>query len=486
MIGALHRRMRREQGGFAMIIAVILMAVVASLATLVLTTGTHTDFSTARGVSYTQALHVAEAGVQDAMIRLEAAKGGDIDGVPPDDVAGFDGATDEGTYRVEVRKLTRHRYTIDSAGEVDLGPGLSASRKIRVTLAPPPSFKYALFSYTSVDTKNNDHISGDIWANQNVTVDEGDLIEGGVTAAQGYVRLRNGSRVTKDVQSGGRGPEDSDLEKNSVFLENNAFIGGSVKASVTAPADPSSCWPEVPGHYRVRLEPGALIKGDLTTFGERNGQGDVEGTVAHNVCSVAPGAVSLPAFSYESAPYGDAVEYGTPSAPMVGAVSRFQIEVVNPRRTDMRGTYIVFDAAPVNQDNRIDLSNITVTGDLTIITNAPIFSNVTGDNGSDAVIVLYSSYRPPANRVCDVNQDASECAVHLKNQFQSSGATAMLVVAPYGPVAVKNGAEQLGAIYADNIQIKNQQELIYDPRIERVVGFGPVTLEVQTWLELTA
>jgi hypothetical protein len=60
----------------------------------------------------------------------------------------------------------------------------------------------------------------------------------------------------------------------------------------------------------------------------------------------------------------------------------------------------------------------------------------------------------------------------------------MLVYSPYGPVAIKNSEIQFGSIYADNIQIKNNQELTYDARVERVVGFEPVTLEVQTWLEI--
>jgi hypothetical protein len=100
------------------------------------------------------------------------------------------------------------------------------------------------------------------------------------------------------------------------------------------------------------------------------------------------------------------------------------------------------------------------------------------------VAVLISTYAPPVGTSCDLNQDKSECAVHLKNNFATSGNTAVLVYAPYGPVAVKNNAIQYGAVYADSIQIKNNQTLTYDARVERVVGFGSPTLEVTRWVEI--
>ena len=52
--------------------------------------------------------------------------------------------------------------------------------------------------------------------------------------------------------------------------------------------------------------------------------------------------------------------------------------------------------------------------------------------------MLISTYKPPTGSSCDLNQDKSECAVHLKNNFATSGNTAVLVYTPYGPVAVKN------------------------------------------------
>ena len=61
----------------------------------------------------------------------------------------------------------------------------------------------------------------------------------------------------------------------------------------------------------------------------------------------------------------------------------------------------------------------------------------------------------------------------------------MLLYAPNGPVAFKNNADFLGAVYANNIQIKNNMNVVYDPRVNQIVGFGTVTLDIDLWRECT-
>src|SRR5207249_2463300 len=113
---AIRRRLRDEESGFVMITAVILLAVMGTLMALVMSVGTHTNFSTAHGRSWTQALHVAEAGVQQAIADLDASNGS---------YAGtFTGSTDEGTFTVTVLHQSRRRYRIDSAGVVPGTAGL--------------------------------------------------------------------------------------------------------------------------------------------------------------------------------------------------------------------------------------------------------------------------------------------------------------------------------------------------------------------------
>jgi len=468
----LIRRARGEEG-VALIIAVVLMGVVATLAVLMLTVGVHTDQASARGRNWVQALHVAESGVDQAMAKIQAASGS-YSGT-------FTGATAQGSYSVTVSRQTRNQYTIRSVGSVAPGKQGATTRALQVTLAPPSVFKNALFSYTTLETKNNDNITGDIWANQNAIVDAGTTVSGSITAATGYIEVDNGASVGGNLWSGSF----NNANGYAIFLDQNATADGWAKASVTNPPDPITCGGANAANYKVRVDNGGSIGSDVTTWGTFTGSGTAGGTVNNNVCTAAPAAIAMPVFTYSASNYDGATlhQFGTPDASSATAVSDFQ-SYLSSHSNQLSGTFYINQSAPVNQDNRIDLTNAVVTGDLNLISNTPIFTNGTTDQTTNAVAILISTYKPPTGSSCDLNQDKSECAIHLKNNFATSGNTAVLVYTPYGPVAVKNNAIQFGAIYSDSIQIKNNQSLTYDSRIERAVGFGDSTLEVTKWLEV--
>ncbi len=467
-------RLRREESGFAMIMAVVLLAVMGTLMALVLSVGSHTTFATARGRSWVQALHVAEAGVHKAIAKLEETNGAYT--------GTFTGTTDEGTFTFTVTPQPRKRFRIDASGVVEPGEGLGATRKLQVTLAPPSSFLYAMLSNTSIATKGNDVIDGDVWSNQNVLLEQGNIVHGSVTAATGWVATKNGVTIDEDVWSGGFDPNNSD---RAIHLEAGGLIGGNAKASVTAPPDPVTCGGEDPTRYKVRVEGTATIVGNLVTWGPKTGSGTVQGTIAQNVCTSAPPTKPMPTFTYSSDNYDPAGhhEFGTPDTPSATAVDDFQAHII-PEASAMSGSYYINQAGTVNQDVRIDLTGVTIAGDTTIIANVPVYANGVTDSAGDALFTLVSTYQPPTGSSCDVNQDNSECSIHLKNNFEPSGNTAVIIYAPYGPVAVKNNQVQFGTIYADAIQIKNNQTLNYDSRVERAVGFGDVTYEVERWVEL--
>lgn len=472
-IVGIARRLRTEESGFAMIVAVVLLGIMGTLMALMLSVSTHTTFSTARGKSWVQALHVAEAGAHRAVSKLQETNGGYT--------GTLTGETSEGTYSVTVTKQPRNRFRMDAVGTVPGGPGLGAARRLRVTMAPPRSFLYAMFSATSVETKANDVINGDVWGNQNVQLEQGTVVDGDVTAATGWIRIKNGARVKGDAWSGSFDPNNLD---RAIHLENNAVLEGNAKASVTAPPDPVTCGGEDPTKYKVRVDENSTIQGNVTSWGPKTGPGTVQGTVTQNVCTASPPTKDLPAFTYSAANYGTHHhEFGTPSTASLTAVTDFQNHMAT-EATALSGSFYINQAGPVNQGVRINLTGVTVVGDLTIIANVPIFANGMTDSTSDAIVTLVSTYQPPTGSNCDINDDNSECVVHLKNNFQTSGNTAAVIYAPYGPVAIKNNQVQFGTIYSQNIQIKNNQSFTYDSRVERMVGFGPVTYEVETWLEL--
>ncbi|MCZ7526126.1 MAG: hypothetical protein M5U14_06940 [Acidimicrobiia bacterium] len=462
------RRFHRQEQGVAMITAIALLALLVALTVMVLDRGASTSTATARNRSWVQALHVAEAGVQDAIAELQATAGG---------AAGtYTGTTSEGSFSYTVTALGRNRYRIDSTGSVGSAPSLSASRRLEVVMAPPKSFRFALFSLTDIDTKNNDYITGDIWANTNITVDQGDIVTGSATAATGWVKLRNNSEVQGDVETGGY---DTTNGYRAVDLGNGASIGGHVKAASTSPG----CVAD-PGHAYYKVNVDGSIAGSVTTWGEKTGSGPT-GTLLTHQCLVAPAPKDIPTFTFNAANYDPATLHilGTPSAPSSTARSDFQ-SLVASTGSAFHGTYYVHQSGPIGQSDRLDLTGVTFAGDTVIYTNLPIFGHNVEGGANDAVVVVASTYQPPVGSSCDVNHDSSDCAIHFKNNFQAPEAVAVLVYAPNGPVAIKNNQEMFGAVYAGNIQVKNNQVLTYDPRIEQIVGFGEVTLEPESWLEL--
>ncbi|MGH2726357.1 MAG: hypothetical protein ACRDKS_05210, partial [Actinomycetota bacterium] len=325
-------------------------------------------------------------------------------------------------------------------------------------------------------------IDGDVWSNQNVLLEQGNIVHGSVTAATGWLATKTGVTIDDDVWTGGYDPANFD---RAIHLDSGGLIGGNAKASVTAPPDPVTCGGEDPTRYKVRVEGTSTIVGNVVTWGPKTGSGTVQGTVTQNVCTSSPPTKPLPTFTYSAANYDPAThhEFGTPDTASATAVSDFQNYIATISGA-VSGSYYVNQFGAVNQDVRIDLTNVVIAGDTTIIANAPIFANGITDSAGDAIFTLVSTYQPPTGTSCDLNQDKSECSIHLKNNFQPSGNTAVIVYAPYGPVAVKNNQVQYGTIYADAIQIKNNQSLHYDSRVERMVGFGAVTYEVERWVEL--
>lgn len=460
-----------------MVVIVMVVALVGTLGAIAMTNGNHASISSGRGRSWEQALHVAEAGADVAIARVQQANGSYTSPLT------ITGATSEGSYTVTVTAQQRNRHLVTSLGTAPGPAGLGAKRRVQFLLAPPPAFRAALLSNTSIDTKNNDHVKGDVWANENVFVDAHDVIEGSITAATGWISMGHDARVTGAAQSGGYHPTTND----GIRLEQNAVIEGNATASVTAPVETGACGGEPQNRYTIRLQNGTHVHGDAKTWGSVASSGTVHGQTSQFVCTAAPPTIPIPIFVYNASNYDPSTlhVWGTPTSPSATASADASLWI-EANRTNLKGTLVVFQSGGQTQSNRLDLSGGVLREDFTLITNLPIYSASASDSipDHDAIVVLASFYQPEAGTQCDVNHDASDCAIHLKNHAQTSSDVAWLSYAPNGPVAIKNNSNAYGAVYAQNIQIKNNQTLTYDPRIERIVGFGPVTLEPSQWREL--
>ncbi|MGQ0825742.1 MAG: hypothetical protein ACT4OX_12095 [Actinomycetota bacterium] len=421
-----------------------------------MTQGTNTERNSGRGANWNQALQTADAGVEQAIALMQESAGNPGD---------FTGDTADGTFMVTITSLGRNRYEIQSTGTAGQGPGLVGERTVRVVMGPPKSFQFALFSLTDIDTKNNDIVNGDVWANGSVTVDQNDEINGDVTAATGIVTMRNGSTIDGDVVTGGYNASGNAMELTTVT--------GTATAASTSPG----CVDDF-GHSNYKIT-GGTVQGNATSWGSI--ASTVNGTKTTHVCTSAPATKTMPTFTYNAANYSPAPQVFTSPAGFAA--------YVNLHENDMHGTFYVTGGG---QNDPVDITGISISGDLTIIaTDAPITADqgsadVTSANDDDKILVLVSYYQPPQNVACATNGgNPGDCAIGVKNNFQVDDNTATLVYAPNGPVAFKNNADFVGAVYANNIVMKNNQTTTYDARVDQIIGFGPVTLERESWVEIS-
>jgi hypothetical protein len=461
-----------------MVTVVIVAMLIGSLTSLAMTTGHQANTSSTKDRNSEQALDVSEAGVHQAISKIDEL----TQTQSFVNSFSFTGSTSEGNYEVDVTRKADDGFIIESIGNVG-GSSLERKRKLKVTFAPPELFPgelLALFSSTSIELKNNDILAGDIWANDSVLIRQGVNHNGSVTAAQSWFQIEANGRVGGNVWSGGfnaAGTWAIDMGQHSV-------IEGWAKASVTAPADPETCDGETHNNYDVVMSNSASIGKDLTTLGERLGGGTVGGTISLHTCTAAPAPRVMQPFSFYAGNYDQGTLHPPADDPDGWTVAEFQ-SWLSGQGGNIQGTFHVNDPAP-SQGNRIVLTGANLTGNTTIITNAPVFTNGIEDDGvsDEARFVVVSHYQPPTSTGCDVNHDGSECAIHAKNNFDPDCRTAVLLYADKGPVAVKNNNDMCGSVVSDGILIKNNQTLNVDPRVQRVVGFGPTTWEIARWEEI--
>ena len=454
----------KDEAGIAMITSIMMLTIVTALTAIVLTTGSHSDRSSQRGRNWTVALQTADSGIQRAVAYMQSTHGG----VP----GPFTGATADGTYNTVVTSLGRHRYQIDSTAEVGRGQGLVTSRAVRVVMGPPKAFRYALFSYTDVDTKNNNYITGDVWANGNITVQQGDTVDGSTTAATGWTFLDNGSSITGSAISGGYNSSTG----TAIDVSTNAVIHGTAKAMSTVPA----CSDD-PTHQYYNVHVVGQIDGTVLSWGSKTGGGSTGTFTRPLLCPAAPAQKPLPLFTYNPANYSPApVEFATPTA--------FNTWLAAGHTSGLSGTYFIHGGGA---SDPVDINGVTIGADTTIIAeSAPINAfggvGVADANANDKVLVLVSYFQPAPGTACtDNGGNPADCAIGIKNNLQPNQNTATLIYAPNGPVAFKNSAQFNGAVYANDIVLKNNLDVVYDARVDQLIGFGDVTLETESWVETT-
>lgn len=441
----LRRARNGEERGFAMIVAMLVTTIVLVMTLGMLATGIHLQTATARDLRWNRALQVAEAGVDRAVYELQKSDAYTGSGGPV--------AAAGGEYETTVTTPKIGWRVVTSTGYV---PSKTASnvvkRKIQVTYGPYASFKYALFSDTGLEVKNNNGTTGDVFANGSIVMKQNSGVKGSVTSALGTIYMENNALIQKNGSEGGDaytgGYDASGLW--GLYLSNGATIDGNAFAQV-----------ETCQNDRYDIRNSGIIKGNAVAAGSINGT--VNGTKTPYNCQPRQPAKNLPEYHYDPDLYGSVSEYTSAAAFQAWA---------DAHSASLTGTHRVDDPDP---NHVIDLGGKTITGDFTLITNTLIdFNNNTSYSGpSDAFVSLVS-----------LNSSTDPPAINIKNNFIIPDPSPAVLVYSTGTIFVKNNAESNGAVYAGAISIKNNLDVTYDPRVERTVGFGPVRYQRVSWQEL--
>jgi hypothetical protein len=226
--------------------------------------------------------------------------------------------------------------------------------------------------------------------------------EGGVTiGVNAQILKANGTCSGKDgrVWAGGT------INMAGAFVEGDATA--SALSSVTCPPSPSTDY--------------ALLGG--TVGGTATACGQVTASSPNPVANTRtdpPAAQSLPGYTFDPANYPGASCFAVnpstcsqdPANWSATAVSQFNTTV---NKANMQGTYVIWQSNP-GPSAKVSLDGLSLSGDLTIVTNAPIDMGNTSSVGSTvaATLTIISLYIPPDGTVCSDNKP-EYCSMYAKN-----------------------------------------------------------------------
>jgi hypothetical protein len=173
---------------------------------------------------------------------------------------------------------------------------------------------------------------------------------------------------------------------------------------------------------------------------------------------------------------------------------------VAAHKTSLTGTFAVWQRDP-SASTYIDLDGITLSGDFTLVTDAPVnFGNTstisTTSSAVSADMFVVSTYQPTGScSAALVSTGGADCSIYGKNAIEfdagvasdpDDGVVGLLYTT--GKMAFVNSSNNLadigdGALYAQTMDFKNGFNIIYNSRVERVLGFG-ASYQQSLWQEL--
>ena len=503
MRNALLRAMHREEG-YSLVISMLLMAIMMVLLAVSLDAGSSSLHQSSLSLEWSKALTVAEGGADAAVTLLgESRSATNSCAIGTSSVCnGVDG-------QYQVRWTTSgSKIVVTSVGYYPSKADQQFAREVQITYEPVPSFKYAIFSQTALSVANNMTVMGDIYSASDITVGTNATVCGSVHL---FGRRRHdaerridrqdvlGARVFRQV--GER--VDRGYERHRGWHDRNRRRA-SVKAS-----NPSTATCSVAG-ATYKITGSFTVTGTATACGSI-AAGLTAATKTAGSSTSQPTPITFPAFTFDPNNYPSSVSdplhlqcYPT-TTPITNcgandsttSVSDFNT-YVTAHKNALTGTFAVWQRS-ASSSTAINLDGITLAGDFTLITNAPVtFGNTSTvtTTAASADLFVVSTYQPTGSCTAAlVNTGGSDCSIYGKNSVEfdsgvqsdpNDGVVGLLYTT--GKMAFVNSSNNIadvgdGALYAQSMDFKNGFNVIYNSRVERVLGFG-ASYEQTLWQEL--
>jgi len=511
---SLMMRARREESGFALITAVLILAVLTMLMALVIANGTSVNNIAERGNRWTRVLGAAESGIDAAIAVLGVSRTATgvvgSDGVHNCEIgSAYTCTTSFGQYQVHW-STSGATTTVDSVGYYPSKAAAKAvSRHVRVQFQPPQTFIYAMYSNTTLNLggSSNANAIGDIFARDGITTANLFQICGSLTTSGGGVTLGNGAAVRKSltytdpfthttrVCTGATGNVWTAGNAADISLGSGAWIEGYAKASGTNPCALSII--------------GGAVFGDATTCGPTITSTVSPGTKHPNTSTATPTDPGLPTYTWYAANYPGLICLPStgacgPTNTTATAVTAFN--TAHPGGANLQqGNYAVWQTGADCHDTAtapaLDLSNLGgstgITGDLSLVTNWRVdlgntsaVSLAVGTNSANVTIISLCGMPSPSSGVVCSATVYTGCSIFGKNAVvfdpktdDPSDGIAALLYTP-GWVSFKNAGNQGdGVLYAGAIDAANGFGITYNDRVSRALGFGGDLIPI-LWQEI--
>lgn len=504
---------RPNEDGFAMIASLTVATVALVLALTTMAVGVSLNQSTVRDKRWSTALVVAESGIQDALVRngMNAA----ISATPPPAVTG---SAAGGEYVTTIARCTaagspagcpKPGYLVaNSTGYIPNQANAKLQRKVRVTYGPDRVFTYALFSLGDLRLKNNAVVSGDVFANGNILFENNNTVTGDVISTGGWVDIGPNSLVLRNASTGEGGSVfsggNNTAQNFGIKLANGVVLKGSAHARRDCPATGPNTTHKILNNGTIE---GTAVSWSTISPNDSLG-GDVE-----NTCQQRASGQTLPLLRgwaadpkvtqkrlYEQYYCGFSV------APGACAFVREFASVADFQATVLSGSAIAPGVYYVNDPSgTIDMTGKTITspapdspadikGDFVLRTTAKVKWDNSGaafysgpGTATISILVENTAGAPPADCA------TTTAAITVQNALQvnatappSSDYPAKPAVLFYstGCIDTKNNGEIPGAAYGNPLYLKNNPVVPYDPRVQRILGFGNNRYSQATWNEL--